>query len=36
VEKGVRSVLLDGAPVEGNILPVQSKGKTVSVLVRMG
>ena len=35
-EKGVRSVLLDGVPVEGNVLPVQSEGKTVSVLVRMG
>ena len=35
-EKGVRSVLLDGEPVEGNVLPVQSEGKTVSVLVRMG
>ena len=35
-EKGVRSVLLDGKPIEGNVLPVQSMGKTVSVLVRMG
>ena len=35
-EKGVRSVLLDGKPIEGNVLPVQSVGKTVSVLVRMG
>ena len=36
VEKGVRSVTLDGCPVEGNILPVQPAGKRVSVLVRMG
>ena len=36
VEKGVRSVTLDGCPVEGNVLPVQPAGKRVSVLVRMG
>ena len=36
VEKGVRSVTLDGCPVEGNILPVQPAGKRVSVFVRMG
>ncbi len=36
VEKGVRSVTLDGCPVEGNVLPVQPAGKRVSVLVSMG
>ena len=35
-EKGVRSVTLDGCPVEGSVLPVQAAGKRVSVLVRMG
>ena len=35
-EKGVRSVMLDGNPVEGNVLPVQDAGRLVSVVVRMG
>ena len=35
-EKGVRSVLLGGRPVEGCVLPVQPAGSRVSVLVRMG
>ena len=36
VEKGVRSVTLDGQPIEGNVLPVQREGRVVSVVVRMG
>ena len=36
VEKGVRSVTLDGQELAGNTLPVQDAGKRVSVLVRMG
>ena len=36
VEKGVRSIQLNGENVEGDVLPVQSQGSRVSVLVRMG
>ncbi len=36
VEKGVRSVTLDGSPMRGNILPVQPAGSRVSVLVLLG
>ena len=35
-EKGVRSVTMDGRPIEGNVLPVQPEGARVSVTVRMG
>ncbi len=36
VEKGVRSVTLDGQEIAGTVLPVQPSGSRVSVLVRMG
>ena len=36
VEKGVRSVTVDGRAIEGNVLPVQSAGSRVSVRVLMG
>ena len=36
VEKGVKEILLDGRPVEGDVLPVRRAGSRVSVLVRMG
>ena len=36
VEKGVRSVTVDGREIEGKVLPVQPAGARVSVLVRMG
>ncbi|MBE5909149.1 MAG: glycosyl transferase [Lachnospiraceae bacterium] len=35
VEKGVKSVTVDGAPIEGNILPLTDK-KEVEVVVTMG
>ena len=35
VEKGVKSVTVDGAPIEGNILPLTDK-KEVDVVVTMG
>ncbi len=35
-EKGVRSITIDGQGIEGNVLPVQSSGSRVSVVVRMG
>ena len=36
VEKGVRSIALDGREIQGTVLPVQPAGSRVSVLVRMG
>ena len=36
VEKGVRSVTLDGQEIAGTVLPVQPSGSRVSVQVRMG
>ena len=36
VEKGLRSVAVDGREIEGKVLPVQPAGARVSVLVRMG
>ena len=36
VEKGVRSVTVDGRSIEGSILPVQPAGSVVSVVVTMG
>ena len=36
VEKGVRSVTLDGQEIQGTVLPVQPAGSRVPVLVRMG
>lgn len=36
VQKGVRSMTLDGKPVEGNILPILKDGKEHSVHVCMG
>ena len=36
VEKGIRSITLDGREIQGTVLPVQPAGSRVSVLVRMG
>ena len=36
VEKGVKSVTVDGEPVEGNVLPLLTPGAHARVLVRMG
>jgi len=36
VEKGVKSITLDGKPIEGNILPVMDDGKIHDVKVVMG
>ncbi len=36
VQKGVRSILFDGEPIDGNILPVPSDGKKHMVHVCMG
>jgi cellobiose phosphorylase len=36
VSKGVKQLTVDGQPVAGNIIPVQSQGATVSVSVVMG
>jgi cellobiose phosphorylase len=36
VEKGVRSVTLDGRPLDGNVVPAQDAGTTHEVLVTMG
>ena len=36
VQKGVSSVVMDGAMLQGNILPVATPGKTVEVCVKMG
>jgi len=36
VERGVRSVMLDGQPMQGNLLPVHSDGKIHAVEVVMG
>jgi len=36
VERGVQSIMVDGKPIEGNLLPVFSDGKMHEVEVRMG
>ena len=36
VEKGIRSITLDGREIQRTVLPVQPAGSRVSVLVRMG
>ena len=36
VQKGVRQILADGVPVEGNILPLFKDRKEVSITVTMG
>ncbi|HZK33733.1 MAG TPA: glycosyl transferase [Bacillota bacterium] len=36
VQKGVKSVIVDGSPIEGNILPVFEDGKEHKVVVEMG
>ena len=36
VEKGVRSVTLDGREIAGRVLPVQDAGRHVAVRVLMG
>ena len=36
VEKGVKSVTMNGQPVNGSLLPIPEPGSRVSVLVRMG
>lgn len=36
VSKGVKEITVDGKPVAGNVVPIQSPGADVSVTVRMG
>lgn len=36
VSKGIKQVLVQGAPIQGNIIPLQEAGTTVSVEVTMG
>jgi len=36
VERGVREMTVNGAPVEGNVAPIPARGKKVRVEVRMG
>ncbi len=35
-EKGVRAITVNGAPIEGQVLPVQPCGTSVQVVVTMG
>ena len=35
-EKGVRAITVNGAPIEGQVLPVQPRGTSVQVVVTMG
>ena len=36
VQKGVKRVTVNGAPIPGNVLPIAAPGETVEVTVVMG